>query len=138
MSPITIFFKNRFRSTNNELASAIQVSDRRFLNLAALTHGLVSELQIIPVRNSWFINSLESLTRFSHHGLILFSQDCTKHVFDIKLSGPYRSQKPCDGLEPSHQKIIGSLDVPLKVIGYPGYPRFQLLKGSIKGQTLTI
>ena len=35
-----------FSCTNNGLASAIQVSDRRFLNLAALTHGLVSELQI--------------------------------------------------------------------------------------------
>jgi len=45
---VTIFLKNRFLCTNNELASAIQVSDCRFLNLAALTYGLVSVTQIFP------------------------------------------------------------------------------------------
>ena len=51
------FLKNRFRSTNNELASAIQVSDRRFLDLAVLppmAWYLNCRYSLIPP--FWFLN----------------------------------------------------------------------------------
>jgi len=66
MSPITIFLKNCFLCTNNELASAIQVSDRRFLNLAALTHDLVSATQI-------FLDTSLLIFELDKTGIVLYN-----------------------------------------------------------------